>query len=161
MSTVRAAAVGRLREGFIAAELHVDTFERRLDAVLRAEADWLAQDALWDLPPRRGLLERAGDLLLGRREEVVGLRFEATTIASDAPSRSWVIGRSSSCDAVCLHPSVSRRHARVAVRGGCWTVEDLGSRNGTWVDGTRVERARLVAGAEVSVGELAIELLSA
>lgn len=36
-------------------------------------------------------------------------------------------------------PTVSRRHARLAHDGTRWTVEDLGSTNGTWVDGRRIE----------------------
>src|SRR5262249_48335040 len=36
-------------------------------------------------------------------------------------------------------PCVSRRHARVSFDGGRWVIEDLGSRNGTWVDGRQVD----------------------
>jgi adenylate cyclase len=47
---------------------------------------------------------------------------------------------------------VSRRHARITCRAGrCW-VEDLGSRGGTWVNGTAVSRAALAPDQEVVVG---------
>jgi sigma-54 interacting transcriptional regulator/FHA domain-containing protein/regulatory Fis family protein len=42
--------------------------------------------------------------------------------------------------------SISRRHARVGFFAGRWHVEDLGSRNGTWLDGVRVE-GRVAAAA--------------
>jgi transcriptional regulator with GAF, ATPase, and Fis domain len=48
---------------------------------------------------------------------------------------------------------VSRQHAVVArADGGGWTIEDRGSRNGTFVDGARVERAPLRDGTVVRVG---------
>jgi sigma-54 dependent transcriptional regulator, acetoin dehydrogenase operon transcriptional activator AcoR len=47
---------------------------------------------------------------------------------------------------------VSRRHAIIARDGAAWTVADSGSRNGTFVNGARVERARLEHGGLVRVG---------
>jgi pSer/pThr/pTyr-binding forkhead associated (FHA) protein len=54
------------------------------------------------------------------------------------------IGRAPSCDVVLADdPLVSRVHARLERTGGRWTVVDDGlSRNGTWVDGTRVAGRR-------------------
>jgi DNA-binding winged helix-turn-helix (wHTH) protein len=49
--------------------------------------------------------------------------------------------------------SVSRRHARILVRGETATIEDLGSRNGTYVQGERIEAPRaLVNGDTIKVG---------
>ncbi|MGE0790008.1 MAG: sigma 54-interacting transcriptional regulator [Sandaracinaceae bacterium] len=47
---------------------------------------------------------------------------------------------------------VSRFHARITIAGGKVLVEDLGSMNGTFVDGVRVERAYLTAGSVLSLG---------
>ena len=47
---------------------------------------------------------------------------------------------------------VSRHHARVRLEGGKLQVEDLGSKNGTYVDGERVEKALVTAGSEVRFG---------
>jgi pSer/pThr/pTyr-binding forkhead associated (FHA) protein len=48
---------------------------------------------------------------------------------------------------------VSRRHARIVVDGGRATLEDLGSKNGTFVNGTRVARpVRLTDGDRIQVG---------
>jgi pSer/pThr/pTyr-binding forkhead associated (FHA) protein len=64
----------------------------------------------------------------------------------------WVIGRSRHCDLVLGEPTVSRLHAELREEGGGWVIADLGSTNGTWVNGWRVQRAELRAGDEVSLG---------
>lgn len=60
-----------------------------------------------------------------------------------AERASWVVGRSSTCDIQPTAISVSRQHARVDYRGGCWSVADLDSANGTYVNGVRVSRHEL------------------
>ena len=55
-------------------------------------------------------------------------------------SRSYTLGRSSKNDLTLPDLSLSRRHAELRPSGdGGWVVEDLGSKNGTFVDGQRVE----------------------
>src|SRR5258707_14274001 len=49
------------------------------------------------------------------------------------------LGRDLECDIVVLASSVSREHAEFAQRDADWVVGDFGSRNGTFVDGARVE----------------------
>jgi pSer/pThr/pTyr-binding forkhead associated (FHA) protein len=46
----------------------------------------------------------------------------------------------------------------VVFRGGCWTVEDLGSRNGTLVNGVRVERHELRRGDVVGFAAVSAQL---
>ncbi len=67
-----------------------------------------------------------------------------------------VVGRSSDCDLVLADPSVSGRHARISWRGDKILLEDLGSANGTWVDGKRVRQSEVRPGAEVSFGNAAL-----
>jgi len=72
----------------------------------------------------------------------------------------FVIGRAGT-DLVLDDPEVSRRHALIRDRGGLIEIEDLGSRNGTRVNGEPVERARsLTNGAEIRIGQtnLTIEI---
>ncbi len=63
------------------------------------------------------------------------------------------IGRDASNEVVLDVPSVSAAHAEVRLRGGVWQVEDLGSVNGTWVDGEPVHGSLVLApGSAVRVG---------
>ena len=50
-----------------------------------------------------------------------------------------VVGRDRECDLVIEAPSVSRRHARVFHEAQGWSIEDLGSTHGTFVEGIRIE----------------------
>ncbi len=50
------------------------------------------------------------------------------------------IGRAPDNTIVLADRGISAQHARLVQRGGRWWVEDLGSTNGTWVNGRRVER---------------------
>ncbi len=52
-------------------------------------------------------------------------------------------------------PRMSGSHARVIGSGGSWAIEDLGSRNGTFVDGAKVTRAELSDGMLVELGSTA------
>lgn len=73
-----------------------------------------------------------------------------------APGRTRV-GRRPGSELVILHGSVSRDHAELARGGGGWAVRDLGSRNGTRLDGRRVEGRGAVADLEiVTFGEVAL-----
>ena len=69
--------------------------------------------------------------------------------------RTVVLGREEDCDvAIQGSARVSRRHAELRLEGGQWEVVDLGSANGTFLDGRRVDRARLPAGdATLMLGE--------
>ncbi|HUH05322.1 MAG TPA: FHA domain-containing protein [Kofleriaceae bacterium] len=64
------------------------------------------------------------------------------------------VGRRSEADLTVLSASVSRDHAELGASEGGWVVRDLGSRNGTEVDGVRVQgRAPLADGARLRFGE--------
>ena len=52
-----------------------------------------------------------------------------------------VIGRSPDCDVVIRNATVSRRHAEIRHEDDGWIVEDLGSKNGTGVNGVPVDGA--------------------
>lgn len=55
---------------------------------------------------------------------------------------SLFIGRDPSCDVVIPHRPVSRKHARISREGRRYRLEDLGSRNGTWLNGERLTPAK-------------------
>jgi transcriptional regulator with PAS, ATPase and Fis domain len=66
----------------------------------------------------------------------------------------WVIGRGADADVVVEDRQVSRRHARLRLSAGVLAIEDLGSRNGTLVNGNAVRKAtvRIGTGDAVEVG---------
>ncbi len=61
-----------------------------------------------------------------------------------------LIGRRESCDIVLRFPNVSGQHARMSLEQGYWFLKDLGSRNGTKVEGFRGDRKRLDPGVKIS-----------
>ena len=67
---------------------------------------------------------------------------------------SIIIGRSPHCDISLPLLTVSLHHCRIHRSGHYWYVEDLASRNGTQVNGVRVNRKRLRVGDVISVGEI-------
>jgi hypothetical protein len=67
-----------------------------------------------------------------------------------------LIGRASACDIALSDQTVSRRHARLLFRDGSWIVSDLSSKNGVWVNGTKVGRCQLRPGDRLGLG---LELL--
>jgi hypothetical protein len=77
--------------------------------------------------------------------------------AAHPVAASATIGRSHDGDLVVLASSVSRAHAELRRGDAGWTVRDLGSRNGTFVDGARCHgRTALPARALLKVGDAAL-----
>jgi pSer/pThr/pTyr-binding forkhead associated (FHA) protein len=66
--------------------------------------------------------------------------------------REVLIGRSSDLDMVLVEEMVSRRHARVELQNGIISIEDLGSTNGTFVNGEKIVRSELREGDRVLIG---------
>jgi DNA-binding winged helix-turn-helix (wHTH) protein len=121
---------------------------------------------------RGGIGDRARSPRWLRTVHAFGYAFSADVTEDTAPPASasscWllsaerrfalvdgeqVIGRDPDVG-VCLDsPRVSRRHARLIVRGARATIEDLGSKNGTFVGGTRLGAARdLKPGETIRIG---------
>jgi DNA-binding winged helix-turn-helix (wHTH) protein len=78
----------------------------------------------------------------------------------EAPLREGItlIGRAEDADLRIPLPSVSRHHARIVVRGLEATLEDLGSRHGSWRGTTRLHGAiALAQGDEIRLGNAVIE----
>jgi pSer/pThr/pTyr-binding forkhead associated (FHA) protein len=70
-----------------------------------------------------------------------------------------LIGRAEQCDVRPLSEDVSRRHCAVTVGPSEVWVEDLGSRNGTFVNGTKItERTKVVDGDMIRVGSLELKV---
>ena len=67
----------------------------------------------------------------------------------ECPSGILTFGRGSDSDVVISDHAMSRHHARIVEEGQGWFVEDLGARNGTYVNGTRVEGKQAVREGDV------------
>jgi pSer/pThr/pTyr-binding forkhead associated (FHA) protein len=78
----------------------------------------------------------------GRSGEVFHLQGERTSV-----------GRSPDCDIFLDDVTVSRTHAVIAQQGGRFTIEDLGSLNGTFLNRHRIEQAPLTDDDEVQIGK--------
>ena len=86
-------------------------------------------------------------LLLGRK----------TMQVYDLPGDEIVVGRDEGADVLIDNPSVSRRHARLRKEAEGWVVEDLGSSNGTFMHGQRIDGPHpLKSGDEVGFGKFSI-----
>jgi hypothetical protein len=63
------------------------------------------------------------------------------------------LGRSRQCDVVLEDANVSREHAEIRPRGGSWILEDLGSTNGSCLNGRRIEGPEVIRpGDEIELG---------
>jgi transposase-like protein len=132
--------------------LGTDTFLTRLDATYRAVSAQELAAIVHDLPPAPSTLRRwltalaewttgAGGPAGERRtrEPEAAIEIELP----DGAARPLVLGRSSRCHVVISDDTVSRVHAELEQRAGRWVIRDLGSTNGTWVNGRRIEIAAL------------------
>ena len=71
-----------------------------------------------------------------------------------------LLGRSPDCMIVLTSARVSREHAVVRRAPAGLEIEDLGSRNGTWVNGVRIaRRQRLRAGDRITLGDDTLEVV--
>ncbi len=70
------------------------------------------------------------------------------------------IGRTPDCDIFLDDVTVSRRHAIVARGAGGFTIEDLGSLNGTFLNRHRIEKADLENGDELQIGKYRLIFLA-
>jgi len=81
------------------------------------------------------------------------LRFYPLAARSYHPIASTVcIGRSPPCEVVLVSDLVSRRHAQLEPGKGVWQIKDLDSANGLFVNGKRVQSARLADGDILRIG---------
>jgi Protein of unknown function (DUF3662)/FHA domain len=113
------------------------------------------------LPPLPGMRQHATDTGAPPEPSFVGRAGQrvAHVLVVDGPGTkhvlepgSNVLGRGTEADIRLPDTGVSRKHADVQVHGGTVTVEDLGSTNGTLVNGRRVGRQDLADGDVIRVG---------
>ena len=142
----RDRAVALLRARCAEGYLSIETFEHRLGLALAARTVAQLRELVADLTRvRRPLLRWRA-----RRAPVAEVALPA--------QGTIVVGRSHGCDVVVGEPTVSRRHLELRAIERGWLAVDLGSKNGTWLMGRRVGRARVVAGDELTLGDCVVLL---
>jgi two-component system response regulator HydG len=109
-----------------------------------------------------GTVPRLDDPVLPTRDFCLALVSGAGAsvvceIPSAAPHR-FTVGKSPVCDLTLPDPAVSRRHIALEPRGGVLHLEDLGSTNGTFVNGVRVVEALLQGGETIRLGSTALRV---
>ena len=156
----RDQAIGELRNRFAEGRLSQETFLCRMDAALNARDRSELNELFVDLPagpqPGAGPALRARLALLMRRglagtwllkprspaHRPAGLPAPAAVLPPlrlpPQPDRRFTIGRALACDFTLADLSVSRWHARLHTEDDHWLLSDLGSTNGTRLNGWRV-----------------------
>jgi hypothetical protein len=160
----RDLTVAALRDRALDGCLTLDTFGARVDAAYRAKTVEELDDLVADLP-RVGSRLRAVADAVGRVFSGIGRRPVAPSPALEIEvmlprsCEAVTVGRSRDCDVVVGEETVSRFHAELRhSKSGAWTVRDLDSLNGTWLNGLRVREARVGRGDVLCLGGLRMEL---
>jgi pSer/pThr/pTyr-binding forkhead associated (FHA) protein len=104
--------------------------------------------------PRTQPTEAASLTDLGVEREVAVLSWSGGRRVLE--QQRSVLGRSRDADVQVEDPNVSRRHAEIVQEGSTYWLVDLGSTNGTEVDGRRVQRVRLADGSRFTIGETTV-----
>jgi hypothetical protein len=142
----RDQAVALLRARCVEGYISVETLEYRLGRALAA---------------RTALELRllVADIARVRRRWRLPLSRSKSSAAVTLPAQGTrVLGRSAGCDVIVDEPTVSRRHVELRALDGAWLAIDLGSMNGTWLQGRRVGRTRVLPGDELVLGDCVVAL---
>jgi hypothetical protein len=153
----REQTVAELRARALDGSLTLDDFATGVEAAYRArtEEELLAQ--VVDLTARRGRL--AGLAAAVFRRPAAPPPAREIEVSMPRSAAALTVGRSEECDVVVGEETVSRFHAELRHGDGDeWTVRDLDSTNGTWVNGSRVREATVARGDVLRLGGLRMDL---
>jgi hypothetical protein len=147
----RSHTLAALRRGYVSGRLHTDTFSLRVERALIADSRGELRELAADLPHRRWR-----DRMRGLKPARRGHGWLADPALLDAARLT--LGRAEDCQLVFCDDTVSRHHARLELRDGRWFLVDLGSSNGTAVNGRQVRDAEVRAGDRVRLGAVGFTL---
>jgi hypothetical protein len=149
----------------------VERFEDYVDALVRELAEAAREHASMEHYHLLGPVEvdifenprlKAGDLevtaLVREGELPVIITGPDGTRLTLSDGQTLVIGRLPECDITINDASISRRHAQIVRHGDAVSITDLGSTNGTTVNGSKVQRSIVVSGDEIGVGAARISV---
>jgi hypothetical protein len=162
--TERERVLERLRVACGDERLSLDTFTARVDAVYTAR-NWAELEAVIADLPEPGRIGRWAMSATAWASHWAyrfadAWRRPRVQLLVLPVSQSVLIGRSRLCACVVPEESVSRRHALVTHRDGKWWLRDLGSMNGTFVNGARViDEIEIRPGDDVDLGRVGFRLM--
>jgi hypothetical protein len=161
----RDKVIKKLVDGAVDGAVSTDTFERRVDAALKARHRPELHAIVRDLPSDGRLMRRVTGMITAasaftKRVETAWRVPRLPRLALPAPGkRRLVIGRAPGCHVMVVDPTVSRVHAELVFDGEGWFLSDLGSMNGTQVNGRRLTGpAIVVPGDEIGFGHTSFVL---
>ncbi|WP_077797892.1 DUF1707 and FHA domain-containing protein [Streptomyces sp. JHA26] len=162
----RDKALKALRDGVALGRLSHDTFMRRMELALVAHHSHELAALTADLSTEG----RVSRLVFGTVEAVSGFgvrlrrawqaeRLPKLLLPHPGTGHPLRIGRDPANGLRLSHETVSRVHAELVRQGGMWVLRDLGSTNGTTVNGRRVIGAAVVReGDQIGFGQMSFRL---
>ena len=100
-------------------------------------------------------------------ERLAAQEYQLVLLNTEGAGQRWSlsqgplkVGKSGENDVVIDHPTVSRNHLTLERQGDRFLIQDLGSTNGTFLDGAQVREAFLRPGAVLEVGDVQLRLQS-
>jgi hypothetical protein len=134
--------------------MSAETLEQRLQVALRAKRRVELAALVSDLPETHPLAR-----VLAWLRAALQPADEAVATLTPPPNGKpgpFVIGREASCDLFLDDPTVSKHHADLRRTDEGWLLTDVGSRNGTRVNGWRIEDVVLRDGDVVRMGNVSV-----
>ncbi|MEU3524074.1 DUF1707 and FHA domain-containing protein [Streptomyces sp. NPDC038707] len=162
----RDKALRVLRDGVALGRLSHDTFVRRMELALAARRSDELAVLVADLPQENrfsravlGTVEAVSGFTVRLRRAWQAERLPKLLLPHPGHTHPLRIGRDPANGLRLNHESVSRVHAELRRQDGLWVLRDLGSTNGTTVNGRRVTGAVVVReGDQVAFGSTAFRL---
>jgi hypothetical protein len=163
----RERVVRVLRDRSVEGRLSTDTFAERVGLAYQARSGAELAELTSDVRPAgpgRRMLLAAVEWLSGLQADVEAAWTRPRVPSLALPRAEGVrlmVGRAPNCDCVLPEDCVSRRHAQLWREGERWFLRDLGSRNGTRLNGMRViESVEVRPGDRLNLGGAAYRLRS-
>jgi hypothetical protein len=133
--------------------------ERRWGLVGPPEVEFVVDDRL-----KKGDLDCVASLVEGEDDDATAAARASVVIREGGGERTVplasdtvTVGRLADCDVVVKDKGASRKHAQLRLRDGVWSLTDLGSTNGTRLNGQTVQSRELTDGDKITIGTTVIE----
>lgn len=133
--------------------------ERGWGLVGPPEVEFLVDEGL-----KKGDLACVASLAAGEDDQATGAGRASVVVREASGERTVAlssdtvtIGRLADCEVVLKDKGASRKHAQLKMRDGTWTITDLGSTNGTRLNGRTIQSQEVSDGDRITIGTTVIE----